>query len=438
MSASPDFDTLNEWIAWLEQAHPTHQIELGLSRIEKVAKQLGLLELNAPVITVAGTNGKGTVVATLDSLAVEHGLSVASYTSPHLLKFNERVKINGQPVSDDLLVTAFRHIAQHQNDTPLTYFEFTTLVALWIFKQQELDLIVLEVGLGGRMDAVNIIDPNVAVITSIGLDHVDWLGDTLEKVAHEKAGIMRPDKPAIIADPEAQYLLLPEVSARQAKGLVAQLDYQYKDLGSEWTFATVIEGQQFSINGLVNNDLFVSNLASALQAFLLVFPKKINPESVRRSYQQLHFIGRFQYLCKAPIVIVDVAHNPDSAKVLNQKLEQLKGRGVEHITAICGMLKDKDVVGSLAHCTAVDQWSCIDLPGPRGAKGEELLNKLPENSRKEAKSYHLLVDALDEYWQHQRQNDALVVFGSFVTAAMMLETWPQFSQHNARTTKHVK
>ncbi len=438
MSASPDFDTLNEWIAWLEQAHPIHQIELGLSRIEKVAKQLELLELNAPVITVAGTNGKGTVVATLDSLAVEHDLSVASYTSPHLLKFNERVKINGQPVSDDLLVTAFRHIAQHQNDTPLTYFEFTTLVALWIFKQQELALIVLEVGLGGRMDAVNIIDPNVAVITSIGLDHVDWLGDTLEKVAHEKAGIMRPDKPAIIADPETQYLLLPEVSARQAKGLVAQLDYQYEDLGSEWTFNTVIEGQQFSINGLANNDLFVSNLASALQAFLLVFPEKVNPESVRRSYQELHFIGRFQYLCKAPIVIVDVAHNPDSAKVLNQKLEQLKGRGVEHITAICGMLKDKDVVGSVAHCTAVDQWSCIDLPGPRGAKGEELLNKLPENSRKDAKSYHLLVDALDEYWQHQRQNDALVVFGSFVTVAVMLETWPQFSQHNARTTKHVK
>lgn len=438
MSASPDFNTLDEWIAWLEQAHPIHQIELGLSRIETVARSLGLLELNAPVITVAGTNGKGTVVATLESLAIEHNLSVASYTSPHLLKFNERVKLNGHPVSDDLLVSAFRHIAQHQNDVPLTYFEFTTLVAFWIFKQQELDLVVLEVGLGGRMDAVNIIDPNVAVITSIGLDHVDWLGDTLEKVAHEKAGIMRSDKPAIIADPETESLLLPEVSARQAKGVIAQLDYQYEDLGAEWTFTSVVEGQKLSIDGLVNNDLLVSNLAAALQAFLLVFSAKVKPEWIRAAYQHLQFIGRFQYLSKAPIVIVDVAHNPDSAKVLNQKLKQLKGRGVEHITAICGMLKDKDIAGSLAHCTAVDQWCCIDLPGARGAKGEELLSKLPENSRKDAKSYHLLVDALDEYWQHQRQNDALVVFGSFVTAAMMLETWPRFSQRIAKTTKQVK
>lgn len=438
MSASPDFNTLDEWIAWLEQAHPIHQIELGLSRIETVARSLDLIKLNAPVITVAGTNGKGTVVATLESLAIEHDLSVASYTSPHLLKFNERVKLNGQPVTDDLLVSAFRHIAQHQNDVPLTYFEFTTLVAFWIFKQQELDLIVLEVGLGGRMDAVNIIDPNVAIITSIGLDHVDWLGDTLEKVAHEKAGIMRSDKPVIIADPETQSLLLPEVRARQAKGVIAQLDYQYEDLGAEWTFTSVIEGQMLFIDGLANNDLLVSNLAAALQAFLLVFSEKVNPQSIKKAYQHLQFIGRFQYLCKAPIVIVDVAHNPDSAKILNQKLEQLKGRGVERITAICGMLKDKDVVGSLAHCTAVDQWCCIDLPGPRGARGQELLSKLPENSRKDAKSYHLLVDALDEYWQHQRQNDALVVFGSFVTVAMMLETWPQFSQCNARTTKQVK
>lgn len=427
MSASPDFDTLNEWIAWLEQAHPIHQIELGLSRIKKVANQLGLLELDAPVITVAGTNGKGTVVATLESLAAEHDLSVASYTSPHLLKFNERIKLNGQSVSDDSLVAAFRYIAPHQANIPLTYFEFTTLVAFWLFKQQKLDLIVLEVGLGGRMDAVNIIDSNVAVITSIGLDHVDWLGDTLEKVAHEKAGIMRSHKPVVIADPETRSLLLPEINARQAAGVIAQLDYQYEECDSEWAFASVIENQQVSINGLANNDLLVSNLAAAFQAFLLAFPEKVNPESVRRAYQHLQFIGRFQYLCKAPIVIVDVAHNPDSAKVLNQKLEQLKGRGVERITAICGMLKDKDVAGSLAYCTAVEQWYCIDLPGPRGAKGAELLRKLPENSRKDAKSYHLLVDALDEYWQHQCQNDALVVFGSFVTVAMMLETWPRFS-----------
>ncbi|ACV26895.1 bifunctional folylpolyglutamate synthase/dihydrofolate synthase [Kangiella koreensis] len=427
MIASPDFNTLNEWIAWLEQAHPIHEIELGLSRIQKVANSLGLLELNAPVITVAGTNGKGTVVATLESLAVEHDLSVASYTSPHLLAFNERVKHNGYPVSDDLLITAFRHIAQHQSDIPLTYFEFTTLVAFWIFKQQELDLIVLEVGLGGRMDAVNIINPDIAVITSIGLDHVDWLGDTLEKVAHEKAGIMRSDKPVIIADSQTQSLLLPEISARQAKGVVAQLDYQYEDRGSEWAFSSVNEGQELSINGLANNDLLVSNLASALQAFLLVFPAKVNPESIKRAYEHLQFIGRFQYLSKAPIVIVDVAHNPDSAKILNQKLEQLKERGVEHITAICGMLKDKDIAGSLAYCTAIDQWNCIDLPGQRGSKGEELLNKLPEKSQKDAKTYHLLVDALDEYWQHQHQNQALVVFGSFVTVAMMLETWPRFS-----------
>jgi dihydrofolate synthase/folylpolyglutamate synthase len=425
VTAPPDFDTLDEWIAWLEQAHPIHQIELGLSRIQTVAEQTGLLELNTPVITVAGTNGKGTVVAALESLAIEHGLAVASYTSPHLLKFNERIKFSGQPVSNDALIAAFRYIAHHQGNIPLTYFEYTTLVALWLFQQQKLDLIVLEVGLGGRMDAVNIIEPNVTVITSIGLDHVDWLGDTLEKVAHEKAGVMRESKPTIIADPETKSLLLPEIKEKKAQPYFAQQDYQFQEQGLHWSFNTDVGGKAFAFDSIATKDLLVSNLAAALQAFILLHTNAVETDAVKKAYQHLQFIGRFQYLSKTPIVIVDVAHNPDSAKVLNQKLMQLKARGVRRVTAICGMLKDKDIVSSLANCSAVDQWYCLDLSGPRGATGDELVHKLPASSRKEAKSYHLLVDALDEYWQHQQQSDALVVFGSFITVGLMLNWWAQ-------------
>ncbi len=428
MSASPDFETLDEWIAWLEQAHPIHQIELGLSRIEKVARNLGLIELNAPVITVAGTNGKGTVVATLESLAVEHGLSVACYTSPHLLKFNERIKFDGLSVSDQELVSGFKYIAQHQNGIPLTYFEFTTLVAFWLFKQRRLDLIVLEVGLGGRMDAVNIIDPNVAVITSIGLDHVAWLGDTLEKVAHEKAGIMRAGIPAVIADSQTANLLLPEVEAKKAKVYLAQTDYHFEELDLHWHFDTVINGQPYLIDELPNNDLLVSNLAAALQAFALLFHNELDKAKVSQAYQKLHFVGRFQYLSHEPAIIVDVAHNPDSAAVLNKKLVQLKSRGVKRVSAICGMLKDKDIASCLALCTAVDDWYCIDLTGPRGAKADELVDKLPQFARNNAKSYHLLVDAFEDCWQHQQQNHALVVFGSFVTVSLMLEAWQELKQ----------
>lgn len=423
MSASPDFETLDEWIAWLEQAHPVHQIELGLARIQKVAQELNLNKLNAPVITVAGTNGKGTVVATLESLAIEHGLSVASYTSPHLLKFNERIKFDGLSASDDELVAAFKFIAQHQGETPLTYFEFTTLVAFWLFTRRPLDLIVLEVGLGGRMDAVNIIDADVTVITSIGLDHVAWLGDTLEKVAHEKAGIMRAGIPAIIADPHTAELLLPESEAKNAKSYLAQKDYHFKEFDQSWGFETEIEGNSLSLSGLANNDLLVTNLAAALEAFVLLFSAQLSESAVNSALQKLQFSGRFQYLSKEPVIIVDVAHNPDSARVLNDKLKQLKSRGIKRVSAICGMLKDKDIASCLSVCSAIDHWYCVDLPGQRGASGEELLAKLPEFARTDAKSYHLLVDAFDDYWQHQQQNEALVVFGSFVTVSLMLESW---------------
>lgn len=428
MSASPDFETLDEWIAWLEQAHPIHQIELGLGRIKNVANKLGLDKLNAPVITVAGTNGKGTVVAALESLAIEHGLSVASYTSPHLLRFNERIKFDGQPVSDQEVVEAFKYIAKNQGDVPLTYFEFTTLVAFWLFKSQPLELIVLEVGLGGRMDAVNIIDPDVAVITSIGLDHVAWLGDTLEKVAYEKAGIMRAKTPAIIADPQTAELLLPEAETRNAKSYLAQKDYHYIETGQSWNFNTDSAGQKISLSGLANNDLLVTNLAGALEAFVLVNSAKISEKAVVSSFHKLQFPGRFQYLSKVPAIIVDVAHNPDSARVLNNKLQQLKSRGIEKVNAICGMLKDKDIASCLSLCSEVDNWYCIDLPGPRGANGEELLAKLPEFARTDAKSYHFLVDAFDDYWQHQQQNEALVVFGSFVTVSLMLESWHELEK----------
>ena len=216
-----------------------------------------------------------------------------------------------------------------------------------------------------------------------------------------------------------------EVESKQAQLFLAQSNYRFVDLAERWDFISSVNGHSIALSGLANNDLLVTNLAAALQAFLLVFPQQFESEAINRAFQKLQFIGRFQYLSKEPAVIVDVAHNPDSAKVLNQKVLQLKSRGYKRIHAICGMLKDKDIASSLAHCADIDQWYCIDLPGPRGAKGRELVEKLPENARKGAKSYQLLVDALEEYWQHQQQGDALIVFGSFVTVGLMLEWWEQ-------------
>ncbi|WP_223668931.1 bifunctional folylpolyglutamate synthase/dihydrofolate synthase [Kangiella shandongensis] len=421
------FDELDEWLAWLEQVHSVHKIELGLERAATVAKRLDLLSSSAKFVTVAGTNGKGSTVAAIEALALSHKLSVGTYTSPHLVVFNERIKVDGQNCSDELLVEGFRAVYEAKQDIELTYFEFTTLVGLWVFKHLELDLVVLEVGLGGRLDAVNIVDANIAVITSIGLDHVDWLGDNLETIAGEKAGVARKNKPLVIADSGIETLLKPSCEAIGCIPWVAGRDFSATLDRKYWSYS----GNSLAIDyhELPLSDLYLPNLAAALTAFAYVYQellgKALSYAACYKAFETLTLAGRFQQLSQQPRVIVDVAHNEDSANLLNRKLLELKRSGVERIVALCGMLQDKDSASCLEAMTAIDQWNLVDLPEPRGKKAAELLQKLPKIAQNNAKCYSSLDDFNESCVTHSclKPSEALIVFGSFVTVGLFIDKW---------------
>ncbi len=414
------FDSLEAWLEWLEASHPTTEIELGLARVSKVAKLLQLDKPQVPVITVAGTNGKGSVVATLESLACNHNLQVGSYTSPHLLKFNERVKINGTPVSDELLCQAFFKIANSKGDIPLTYFEYTTLVGLYCFQQQALDFIVLEVGLGGRLDAVNLVDTDIAIITSIGLDHTDWLGETLEEIAYEKAGVARKNKPLVVADKSLLPLLDKAINDIQPNLVVESYDYFIEADEQQWSYRS----SSLKLTNLVNNSLFVTNKAAALTAFIEVFPEIAQSDSVSKALNNAGLTGRFSQLSEDPWIILDVAHNPDSAQLLNKNLKELDVKADQQIWAICGMLKDKDIEASLNQMDQIDQWLCIDLNSPRGSEAcylESIIST--SNPKSNYYSFSNIETAYRFFIDNASEVDLLVVFGSFVTVGQMLEYW---------------
>ncbi|WP_251359766.1 folylpolyglutamate synthase/dihydrofolate synthase family protein [Kangiella sp. TOML190] len=420
-------ETLVEWLEWLEFNHPTDKIELGLERLAAVAAKLQLASPKAPVITVAGTNGKGSVIATLESLAEQHNLNVGSYTSPHLIQFNERVKLNGEPVSDTLLVQAFARIAKAQEATPLTYFEFTTLVALYIFSQQQLDFIALEVGLGGRLDAVNIVDADIAVITSIGLDHTDWLGDDLFSIAQEKAGVTRQGRPVILASETLEPLFEEAFARIKPQVLLENKDYQIIASQDHWS----LKINELKFESLANSSLYIPNMAAAIVAFHQLFAEKVQSAEVQQAIAQATLMGRFYRLSNFPPIIVDVAHNPDSAKLLNTKLAQLDKDAGAKIWAICGMLKDKDIANSLAQMVLVDHWLLIDLATARGADGNLLQQELNFLMDQQAlpvariNNFGKLEAAYRYFSENADNSDYLVVFGSFVTVGQMLEYWQQ-------------
>lgn len=438
--------SLADWLAWLEASHPIANIELGLERIHQVAEFMGLLKFDCPVIIVAGTNGKGSTIAALESLSQAHNLNIGSYTSPHLIKFNERIKINGLSLEDDVISRSFDTVfsakseleKQLSKQIDLTYFEFTTLVGLNLFKQTKLDLIALEVGLGGRFDAVNIVDPDVAIITSIGLDHTDWLGDDLAAIAYEKSGIMRKDVTAILANADLEDLCQKAISEIGPKTLVAGKDFQYLSVSDEnyWTYSYKNLSLKISESGL-----YISNLAAAMTAFASV----IGDVEAAKSEQALasaQLLGRFQKLQSddksTNTIWLDVAHNPDSAALLNEKLLKEKARiqstapkssEKPKIWAICGMLQDKDITTSLSCMNAVDRWLLVDLPKPRGAQAALLADVLNEAMDRQQLPLAIIKNcgsldlAVENFKNNASEHDSLIVFGSFVTVGQMLEYW---------------
>jgi len=402
------FPHLDDWLRWLEVQHPK-AIDLGLERIGRVAERLGLRQLGCPVISVGGTNGKGSTTATLVSIFRAAGLKVASYTSPHLIHFNERICLDGEPVADALIVQALDVVYAACGDTSLSYFEFTTLAAFYIFKAAAPDVAVLEVGLGGRLDAVNLIDADVAVVTSIGIDHVDWLGDTRELIAVEKAGIFRAGQPAICGDREPPASLLAAAADRGTRLLVKGRDFDFMQDGEGWAF----RDDHGILGGLPLPRVALDNAATALAA-LRQSGLLVSEEALREGLAQAALAGRAEQVASEPDIILDVAHNPQGAAFFMAQLGAAKPGRRTH--AVFAMLNDKDIGGVLdAFLGRVDAWHIASLDGPRGTPWAVLEQLLLERGMVVASRSADVASALQAARGQAQAADRIVVFGSFYT-----------------------
>lgn len=401
---------LAAWLYYLERLH-SQAIELGLERIRSVAASLDLLTPAPFIFTVAGTNGKGTTCRTLEAILMAQGLKVGVYSSPHLVRYTERVRIQGMELPESDHSQAFARVELGRGNTSLTYFEFGTLAALDLFKRARLDVVILEVGLGGRLDATNIVEPNVSVITSIALDHTDWLGSDREAIGREKAGIFRAGRPAVVGEPD-----MPSSIADVAATTGATL---YRR-GVDWSFDEPVEGawrwrsKDVALNGLPEPTVPMPNAATALAA-IHYSGLDVSPEAICQGLAQASLPGRFQIVGNAPLRILDVAHNPHAAAYLAQRLSALPRDG--KVYAVVGMLADKDIAGTL-ECLKpqVDVWYCAPLEGPRGAKAELLAEHLPG-----ARIFASVAEAWRQAQSDASPEDTIVVCGSFHTVAHVME-----------------
>lgn len=412
--------TLDAWLSVLEQRHPS-AIDLGLDRVGLVADRLACRHFNASVITVAGTNGKGSTVATLVMLARAIGLRVASYTSPHLLRFNERICLDGREITDAELIPALDAVESARGDVSLTYFEHTTLAAFWWFQRCQPDLVVLEVGLGGRLDAVNLVDADVAVITSVDLDHQDWLGDNREDIGREKAGILRAGRPVVLgeAQPPASVLARAEVLGCP----VSRRDRDFSLLvdGERWGWRA--EGQAAHaacrLDDLPRPALALDNVATAFAAWHALGLAWPGLALLREHLPRLGVAGRAQRLPGQPEVWLDVGHNPHGAAFLWQQLPPCQPGGRTH--AVIGMLRDKDVAGVIAVSRQhVDRWWPASLSGPRALSGGELADRLAAAGIAPEQISESVTEALRAARHAARATDRIVVLGSFLTVAAVL------------------
>ncbi len=400
--------TLAEWLVYIERQHP-QAIALGLDRVVQVLGKMRI-RLQCPVLTVGGTNGKGSTCAMLESILRAAGYRTGLYTSPHLVRYNERVRIVGAEADDAVLCRGFEAVEAARGSVPLTYFEFGTLGAFHAFSNGGIEILVLEVGLGGRLDAVNVLDPHCAVLTSVGIDHVDYLGPDRESIGREKAGIFRPGRPAVIAEPD------PPQSVRDAQGekLFIGKDFGYAVEQTQWTYWGPRGKRTGLAHPALRGSLQPRNAAAALCA-LDALELPLSMQDVRRGLAEVALPGRFQALPSRPQVILDVAHNVQAAKALADNL-LISGYASETI-AVCGMLRDKDIAGVMrAMAPRVTRWHLASLPGPRGASADELEKALGRSDEKHDSPQSAFVSAL----KRAGEGDKIVVFGSFLTVGEVM------------------
>lgn len=400
---------LAAWLSYLEQLH-SKPIDLGLDRVSQVAARLDVLRPAPFVFTVAGTNGKGTTCRTLESILLAAGYRVGVYSSPHLVRYTERVRVQGGELAESAHTASFAEIEAVRGDISLSYFEFGTLSALWLFKQAQLDVVILEVGLGGRLDATNMVDADVAVVTSIALDHTDWLGPDRESIGREKAGIFRTGKPAVVGEPDMLHTIAEVAQEKGAQLLQHDVTWHYEVGAQSWRFRDA----QGELSDLPLPQVPQPNAATALAA-LRASKLAVSEQAIRDGIERAILPGRFQIVSEAPRLILDVAHNPHAAGYLAGRLAALPKSG--RVLAVVGMLHDKDISGTLACLEpVVDSWYCAPLEGPRGATAEQLLAHLTSGQ-----AFPDVTQAWQAAMAEADACDTVLVCGSFHTVAHVME-----------------
>ncbi|GAB3393690.1 bifunctional folylpolyglutamate synthase/dihydrofolate synthase [Azotobacter armeniacus] len=415
--------SLADWLAYLERLHPT-AIDMGLERSREVARRLGLGRPALRVVTVTGTNGKGSTCAFLAALIGAQGLKVGFYSSPHLLRYNERVRIDGREADDAELCQAFAAVEAARGEISLTYFEMGTLAAFWLFERAGLDAVVLEVGLGGRLDAVNLVDADVAVVTSIALDHADWLGDTRDSVAFEKAGIFRVGRPAVCGEPDPPVPLLEQAVLLGAPLYRRGHDYELTLRGSAWDWhGCNAAGDRLELQAMPQLELPVENAALALQAYaLLDLPWQA--ECIVTALSATRLSGRLErrhirWQDKRLSFLLDVGHNPHAAAYLAERLAARPPEGQR--LAVFGLLADKDLPGVLEPLLShVRHWAVAPLSSPRSRSAQELVAVL-QRRRALVVACADVAEALQAQCRRAAECDEILVFGSFYCVAETLE-----------------
>lgn len=422
-------ETLADWLAHLEAQHPKGAagIELGLERVRSVSQVLGQRQ-NVPVITVAGTNGKGSICAMLERILDCAGYRVGLFSSPHLLDYNERVRIDGVAVRDAALCRSFAKVESARRGILLTYFEFGALAAWECFVEAGVDVIVLEVGLGGRLDAVNIYDADCAIISAIDIDHTDYLGVTREDIGFEKAGIFRAGKPAICADPAPPQRLSGHAHAIGAGLRLIGRDFGYLPQKEQWQFWALEHEKSTRYSGLpypgLRGLVQLQNASGALAALMAMHEQlPVKLQNIQRALPEVELPGRFQVLPGRPTVVLDVAHNPQAARVLADNLDTQLGEGIfsSETWAVFGMLRDKDIAAVVSALAGrISRWLPCSLSGTRAASAAELTHILLDQGILPGQCFKSPAEAFSYARENVDEDDRIVVFGSFQTVADVL------------------
>lgn len=413
--------TLAEWLELQEAVH-AKSIDLDLARVGAVADRLALRPVPYQVITVGGTNGKGSTVAHLTALLAALGVRTGAFTSPHLLRYNERIRIDGKEAGDAELIAAFERIEAARGATTLTFFEYNTLAALLIFAARAVEAAVLEVGLGGRLDATNLIDADVAVLASVGMDHRDFLGDDLQSIGREKAGIFRAGRPAVLGSAQMPDSVFAAIAATGARALIAGRDFTWRIDGGLWSYRGV--RQQFAQlpPSALAGGVQYQNAATAIAALeALALPRALDRELISRALTQVQLAGRFQILPGPVEWILDVAHNEPAARVLASHLAERACAG--RTFAVAGILRDKDVAGiGRALRRQIDCWVVCTLPGPRGSQAAELADRLGPISPASLLQADSVANGCALARAQAQPGDRVVVFGSFLVVGSALQS----------------